>query len=365
MTSSDADERGNWLALLKWSLKNSNDGTNPDTNPASVSEEDRAFLENAMKQVQNTPERLRVIMEELIAMLNSTSPSSSADALANRNDVTEALLDELEEIIEDIDFAQIFVKFGGTKCLIQTAKESEGNGLTESNRAKCVGVIGTIAQNNLEVQDILLKDGLIPVLMSFREDRNASSSSGVSSHKVWSKALYALGSIVKNHAAAEVLFIQHYAASAFRDLTDEKFSNDIKRRCVYLALFLVSQDISRVPSLITYFIPALYDFVKDPNDTDLREGSLQLLEKFSRIKQGKQMISGSIERVFEERSQNLVFDEEYDDRHEKELIASIRTTLQADPEADAPATNAEEDSAPASNILMIEPLQLNAASKAP
>ena len=62
MTSSDADERGNWLALLKWSLKNSNDGTNPDTNPASVSEEDRAFLENAMKQVQNTPERLRVIM---------------------------------------------------------------------------------------------------------------------------------------------------------------------------------------------------------------------------------------------------------------------------------------------------------------
>ena len=62
MSSSDADERGNWLALLKWSLKNSNDGTNPDTTPASVSEEDRAFLENAMKQVQNTPERLRIIM---------------------------------------------------------------------------------------------------------------------------------------------------------------------------------------------------------------------------------------------------------------------------------------------------------------
>ena len=62
MSSSDGDEKGNWLALLKWSLKNSNDGTDPNTTPASVCEEDRAFLEGAMKQVQNTPERLRIIM---------------------------------------------------------------------------------------------------------------------------------------------------------------------------------------------------------------------------------------------------------------------------------------------------------------
>ena len=50
---SNANEQGNWLALLKWSLKNSNDGTIPSnaTDPANITEEDRAFLEGAMKEL--------------------------------------------------------------------------------------------------------------------------------------------------------------------------------------------------------------------------------------------------------------------------------------------------------------------------
>lgn len=369
MSSSDADERGNWLALLKWSLKNSNDGTNPDTNPSSVSEEDRAFLENAMKQVQNTPERLRIIMEELITMLNSTSSSSSVEDLTNRNDFTAALLEELEEIIEDIDFAQIFVKFGGAKCLIQTAREVESSGISESNRANCLGIIGTLAQNNITVQDILLKDGMIPVLMTFRDgaiEGSSSSCSGISSDKVWSKALYALGGIVKNHTAAEVMFLQFYAADAFGNLDNNNLSNAVKRRCVYLALFLVGQDVSRVSTLIQYFIPVLFEFVKDPNDPDLREGSLQLLANLARTEQGKQMIGGSIDRVLEERNKILVFDEDYDDSQEKGLIDNLRATLSAESEPDTPTTSGpDEGTVPASSVLMLEPPQLNAASRAP
>merc|ERR1711907_647731 len=115
-----------------------------------------------------------------------------------------------------------------------------------------------------------------------------------------------------------------------------------------------------------YFIPALYEFIKDPDDADLREGSLQLLRNFARTEQGKQMISENIERVLEERRQILVFDEDYDDNQENELINSIHVTLAAEHESDAPATSAaHEDSAPASSALMLEPPQLNAASRAP
>ena len=299
-------------------------------------------------------------------MLNSTSSSSSAEDLANRNEVTAVLLEELEEIIEDIDFAQIFVKFGGTKCLLQTAKETESSGISESNRANCLGIIGTLAQNNITVQDILLKDGVIPVLMNFRESASgvSSSSAGIGSDKVWSKALYALGGIVKNHPVAEVMFLQHYAANAFSNLDKNHTSNAVKRRCVYLALFLVGQDVTRVSTLIQYFIPALFEFVKDPNDPDLREGSLQLLANLARTESGKQMVGENIDRVIEERNKILVFDEDYDDTREKELINNLRVTLRAEPVPDTPTLNAAS-TAPTPGVLMLEPPQLTAASKAP
>lgn len=305
-------------------------------------------------------------------MLNSTSSSSSAEDLANRNEVTAVLLEELEEIIEDIDFAQIFVNFGGTKCLLQTAKETESSGISESNRANCLGIIGTLAQNNITVQDILLKDGVIPVLMNFRESASGVSSSSASSvsssgngsDKVWSKALYALGGIVKNHPVAEVMFLQHYAANAFSNLDNNHISNAVKRRCVYLALFLVGQDVTRVSSLIQYFIPALFEFVKDPNDPDLREGSLQLLANLARTESGKKMIGENIDRVIEERNKTLVADEDYDDTREKELIDNLRVTLRAEPEPDTPTASATS-TAPTPGVLMLEPPQLTAASKAP
>ena len=301
-------------------------------------------------------------------MLNTTSSFNSAEDIANRNDTTAALLEELEDIIEDIDFAHIFVKFGGTKCLMQTAKEKEGSGLSEANRSTCLSIIGSLSQNNITVQDILVKDGIMPVLMAFRvQVGSSSSSSGItrSSDKIWSKALYALGSIVKNHAAAEVLFLQHYAVDAFSNLGDANvLSNAVKRRCVYLALFLVGQDVSRVASLINLFIPALYQFVKDPNDPDLREGSLQLLANFARTAQGKQMMEGHIERVLEERDGILVFDDDYDQTQEKQLVENLHIALAADPE-DNHAGITGEETTPTPSVLMLEAPKLNAASRAP
>jgi len=78
----------------------------------------------------------------LIAKLGTTDE--------DRNDRTEILLEELLYIIEQIDMAQVFVKFGGVKSLILTAKEIEN--VSTSNRAAAIAVIGSLAQNNITVQ---------------------------------------------------------------------------------------------------------------------------------------------------------------------------------------------------------------------
>jgi len=55
-----AEQHAGWLALLKWSLAQGSDGTT-ESRP-TMSEEDRKFLESAMKEMVSEPERLRQIM---------------------------------------------------------------------------------------------------------------------------------------------------------------------------------------------------------------------------------------------------------------------------------------------------------------
>lgn len=91
-----SEDQGNWLALLKWSLAQGvkGDGTGPSTAATAMTEEDRRFLDNAMKDIVNEPERLREIMSELVSSLGTSS--------ATRDEKTSLLLDELLFIIEQV-----------------------------------------------------------------------------------------------------------------------------------------------------------------------------------------------------------------------------------------------------------------------
>ena len=128
----------NWLGLLKWSLSYS-DGTSPS--PAKpMSDEDKQFLEKVMKEcVKDEPAKLNEIILEFMKLLAidvTTTPSNTninvtqnipsneitpdiISNVVNAKDKIENCLYELDEIIDQIDMAQIFVKFGGLECLIR------------------------------------------------------------------------------------------------------------------------------------------------------------------------------------------------------------------------------------------------------
>jgi hypothetical protein len=108
---------GIWLGLLKWSL-GQGDGTMPSQH-SEMSAEDRAFLENVMKDcVVDEPQRMQDIMKRFVELLNSNQAAGESDEVIDK-------LYELKDIVGQIDMAQVFVKFGGVECLLRLMELGE------------------------------------------------------------------------------------------------------------------------------------------------------------------------------------------------------------------------------------------------
>jgi hypothetical protein len=144
----------NWLGLLQWSLAYS-DGTSASTG-RTLNEEDKLWLERVMKEaVTDEPARLNEIMLALTAVLDRTPNENDEEMIENS-------LEEIKSIVDQIDMAQVFSKFGGSKCLLRIINN---DGISNELKSIAASVIGTMAQNNILVQDILFKEGFIDVLL--------------------------------------------------------------------------------------------------------------------------------------------------------------------------------------------------------
>ena len=146
-----------------------------------MSDEDKAFLERVMKEaVKDEPARMQEIMAGFMKILDDGSAHENEDKI-------EEELDELRDIIDQIDMAQIFVKFGGLECLLRLVELSNvALGIrynvfcdcialftaeTHSylacyllilhSRCSAASVIGALSQNNLTVQDEMYKKGTV------------------------------------------------------------------------------------------------------------------------------------------------------------------------------------------------------------
>ena len=140
-----------FCALLKWSLAQSSDGTLP-TEVTPMSEEDKKWLEQVMREaVKDEPKRMNEIMGEFVKMLD-------AGLTEDQSDVVLDLLDELRFIVEQVDMAQIFAKFGGFQCLLGLV---ECENITSEARALAASTLAALTQNNLVVQDIALNSGML------------------------------------------------------------------------------------------------------------------------------------------------------------------------------------------------------------
>jgi len=300
-------QQGIWLGLLKWSLAHS-DGTAPSASTA-MSGEDKMFLERVMKEMtRDEPERMKEIMLELVTFVDAAAASPSA-ASANEGRI-EGLLDELADITEQIDMAQVFCKFGGLQCVLSIL---ENGSLGSEVRSTSAGVLATLSQNNLVVQDLFFAQGVVQRLSTLA----VSSLASESTKTLGAKVVHSLSCSIRNHPAAEEYFSLNYGhtllglalplsppsvLSSIANLTTPNAYSTpttvCMRRAVYLANALLASDTRSAPRLrhlLPAVVPAVFQCLA-LNDLDLREGTSRLLLTIMSIPAGHATLTASPHR---------------------------------------------------------------------
>mmetsp|Transcript_28970 Transcript_28970/g.39793 ORF Transcript_28970/g.39793 Transcript_28970/m.39793 type:complete len:351 (-) Transcript_28970:16-1068(-) len=257
-----------WLGLLKWTLANS-DGTAVST-ASQMNEEDKLWLERVLKEgVKDEPARMNEIMVSVYSILDGTFVPNDDESIEDKllND-----LEELQDITEQIDMAQILSKCGGIRAMIALA-ESTLEVVSNNVKSQAISVIGTVVQNNIKVQDENFSAGILSILV--RLFNTAESS------LVCNKILYAISCLIRNHAAAEESFSLQYASTVLPKAL-ESDRDSLISRAIFLCNALITSDYCterRIASLVSTVLPVVLAKRGGPysTSTDCLENTIHLL----------------------------------------------------------------------------------------
>ena len=79
-------------------------------------------------------------------------------AYSQSTDIINEKLDEIDDIIDQVDMAQIFVKYSGLTCMLSLLETTE---LDYNCRCRVATVIGTLSQNIISVQDLYYTQNVV------------------------------------------------------------------------------------------------------------------------------------------------------------------------------------------------------------
>jgi hypothetical protein len=255
-TASSATGSGsgpNWLGLLKWSLSYS-DGTSSSSSVHPMSPEDKIWLETVMKEcVKDEGQRLCEILKEFMTMIEN----GTVYGLEQEDKIFE-LLEETQLMIDQIDMANVFVKFGGIKvlkCLLSTTPQQPTEeaatavvgGPTTSDPIKCLScvLIGELAQNNPSVQDQMFQNGVIDELCLICLTNSTSS-------KLCVKALYGLSCVIRGHRNSELRFFHELNGPIFLHRLLQRNDSSCTSKILFLLGALISSDFASLEMVATY-----------------------------------------------------------------------------------------------------------------
>jgi hsp70-interacting protein len=255
----------NWLGLLRWTIAHT-DGTH-DSQFNEMKEEDKLWLERVMKEVvRDDPQRMNEVMLALKDVLSRLE--DGARLSEDEFETMETDLEDLRDIVEQVDMAQVFAKFHGAAILIQVANTLA---FPAEVRALSLGVIATVAQNNMITQDLFFEQRLVQDLVkSFLSTDN---------FLVATKALLAISAVTRGHAAAEELFVKDFAALVIPRALDSRYAN-LVNRLLFFCNALICSDFSttsRIEKLVGLLLPGLIEYITSEISIDVRDNLLTLL----------------------------------------------------------------------------------------
>jgi len=123
------------------------------------------------------------------------------------------VLDELQDICEQIDFAMSLCQIGGMPALLEMCHPATG--LPDELRASALGVIATVTQNNPYTQNALYNLNALPLMIGI-----ATGSSGV---PLRLKAIHAISCMVRSFPLQESVFFTGDYPSITNFTEDGKF----------------------------------------------------------------------------------------------------------------------------------------------
>lgn len=286
-----------WLGLLKWSL-NYVDGTVPSEESEGfkkMSAADKAFLEDVMKNgIINEGERMKTILSSLVEFLDkflkekNTDGSFDSDGSGKgtiSSDEAIEMLNELQDIVEQIDYARSFAALGGIKFLLGcSAKEV----VEKDIRVGCLSVLSTMCQNNPPVQLMMLEQGSILQLtvLYFKshgtQQQEQDERNILANNVLRAKIVQVLSSSIRNHETAENLFYMNKESVLLIESGLAANHDQLKRKTLFFLQALVTSDTSNLERvrMFTKAIQYVAHNFLDPalqNNQDLREMALSML----------------------------------------------------------------------------------------
>jgi len=299
------------------------DGTAPSASSV-MSEEDKHWLEQVMKEaVRDDAQRMNEVMLKV----------KEGDFSDIEND-----LEDLRDIVEQVDMAQVFTKYGGCDVLIQAIEQREE--LAPAMKALAASVIATVAQNNLTAQDLMMTSGVV--------DKLSNIFLNTTSDLIATKVLYALSCTVRGHAAAEEYFALKLGDVVFGKALQSRVEN-IVSRAAFLANALITSDycsVARIEKLSHLFIPTAFDFLATEH-VDLKDHIYTLIHTLLQTSEGHALIRNNhhdtLSLLLRQRTEQLKADPSSEDnQHELQLIANLQQATEHFKES-YPTTSAKEN----------------------
>eukprot|EP00743_Colponemidia_sp_Colp-15_P001297 GILK01001421.1.p1 GENE.GILK01001421.1~~GILK01001421.1.p1 ORF type:complete len:309 (+),score=75.25 GILK01001421.1:30-929(+) len=242
-----------WQGLLKWSVQQT-DGTRP-SEIRQLSEEDKRFLEEALKSVSVDP------MQRILELYNVLQKSEDEDSVIQEK---EEALEELIDSLGQIDFASDFHKIGGLRKVFEMMSHT-----SPGIRLRACDVFCTVVQNNPFTQQAAQDMNAMATLLQLV---NAPDNDIQLSLKYFA----ALSSLVRSNPVGQEAFLLGDGLQTVRTALSSSDTR-LQRK----ALFLLRHVFASVPriqeSIIELrLIPLISRHIGD-EDMDLRESSLEFI----------------------------------------------------------------------------------------
>lgn len=241
----------NLQELLKFAVRHQDTTTdsNGETKPVEIDEEKRQFLENVLQSMTVD------VCGELVKAIQILE-----DKTSTKDDQIEAL-NAIRDYIDNIDFANSFVKLDGTKILISCIKCEDSD-----IRTTATNVLAELSQNNTFCQDhFLFKTDVVRLLISHLSHKD---------EQIVASSLYALSSLMQNFEPATMEFTRCGGVPQVLSCLANKHSRVFVKSC-----FLISSISSQFPAIRDEFagrdaFGQLFENLECVNDFDVRAEAL-------------------------------------------------------------------------------------------